>query len=519
MKKRDWIVLVGFFALALLLRFGAFFKSVIDFDESFFLLMGRSLLRGEIPYTTISSHDPIGTAALFALAQRVLGQSVLTIRILTWLAAALEGFLLYRLGAAALGKRGATIGTIAGTLYIFFTLINLGLAAHRELFLAPCVTFAVIMLVTGAPPRPRPARLLLAGLAMGVALQLKYMYVFECAAVFLMATGVAISERRGNVRESLPALLKSYALLAIGPLLLVGLAGAYMTLHGHWADFVEANFRSAVTYAGTEPFVWSDFIRRLIFQIRINILIWLGFFLTPFYLAVVKEVDREERSTLLYGLTWFVLAFVGTCISKRYFEHYYLQLVAPASLLTATVIVGLLRPVAAQGQARYALALTLILAGPLLTLGYPPLYDSAALVYRHYLAGQALPVDGPKAVSAYLQGRMKPDDYLYVADYEPIVNYWVDARIPTKYAFSIYLTDQVFAREGIDQLGELQRIFEKRPLYVVKQTLPSRDFNNPPFAAELERRLAQDYRLEITFPAVDTFTGRDITVEMYRLRS
>jgi 4-amino-4-deoxy-L-arabinose transferase-like glycosyltransferase len=519
MKRRDWIVLAGFLALALLLRFGTFFKSVIDFDESFFLLLGRSLLRGEIPYTVIWEHSPAGSFALFALIQAVFGQTVLAIRIATWLAAALEGFLLYRLGTAILGKRGVTIGMIAGTLYIFFTLINLGLAAHREMFLAPCVTFAIIMLVSGAPPRPRPARLLLAGLAMGFALQLKQMYVFECAAVYLIATGVVVSEHREQPREIILPLLKSYVLLAIGPILLFVLAGAYFSLNGHWADFIEANFRSAATYARGEPFLWPDFIRRLITQIRFNALIWLGVFLSPFYLAFVKDVDREERSALLIGLIWFVLAFLGTCSSKRFFEHYYLQLVAPASLITATVTVGVLRPIAEQGRARYALALTLILAGPLLTLGYPPLFDSAALVYRHYLRGQALPVDGPQAVSAYLQSRVKPDDYLYVADYEPIVNYWVDARIPTKYAFSIHLTDQVFAREGIDQLGELERIFAKRPLYVVRQSPPSRDFVNPPLEAELDGHLSQDYVLEHTVPANETFTGRAITVEIYRLRS
>jgi len=519
MRRKDGVILAGFLALTLLLRFGTFFKSVIDFDESFFLLMGRSLLRGEIPYTTIASHDPIGTAALFALAQIVFGQSVLSIRILTWLATALEGFLLYRLSIAALGKRGAAIGIIAGTLYAFFTLINLGLAAHQEIFLAPCVTFAMIMLMPGATLRPRPIRLLLAGLALGFALQLKYQYAFECAAVFLIAAGVIISEHGGSVRESIPALLKSYALLAAGPLLITGLVGAIMALHGYWADFFDTNFRSAAIYVGGEPFDWLSLVRRLISQVRLNTLIWLGVILAPFYLVFVPDADREERRALLYGLTWFGLAFVGTCISRRFFEHYYLQLVAPASLVTAVVIVGALRSITAQRRIRYALALTLILAGPLLTLGYPPLFDSAALVYRHYLRGQALPVDGPQAVSAYLQGRVKPDDYLYVADYEPIVNYWVDARIPTKYAFPIYLTDQVFAREGIDQLGELRRIFEKRPVYVVRQSPPSRDFNNPPLAAELDGYLAQAYTLEKTIPANETFTGRPINVEIYRLRA
>ena len=518
MKKREWAVLASFMALTLLLRLGTFARSVIDFDESYFLLMGRSLLRGEIPYTTISSHDPIGTAVLFAVAQVIFGQSVLAIRILTMLAATLECFLLYRLGSVVLDQHGATVGVIAGTLYAFFTVTNLGLAAHRELFLAPCVTCAIYWLLTGAP-RPSATRLIGAGLALGLALQLKYLYVFEFAAVGLIATGMTISESRGARRELVPNLLKTYALLAIGPLLVIGLVGIYFALNSHWPDFVETNFRSAAIYAGSEPFLWPDFIRRLIQQIRFNSLIWLGVILTPLYLTFSADISRTERRVLLCGLVWFLLALAGTCVTKRFFEHYYLQLVAPASLVTATVITGVLGRRDGWSRAKYALALALILAPPLLGLGYQPMFDTLAVTYRSYLHGQPPPADGPRSVAAYLQTRIKPEDYLYVADYEPIVNYMVDAKIPTKYAFSIYLTDQVFTREGIDQVGELRKIFDKRPLYVIKQSPPSLDFVNPPFAVELERQLTQDYMLETTFPAIASFTARPITVEIYRLRS
>ena len=69
MKRRDWLILVGFLALTLVLRFSAFFETVIDWDETNFLLMGRDLLRGYAPYTTVYDHSPIGATLLFALAQ------------------------------------------------------------------------------------------------------------------------------------------------------------------------------------------------------------------------------------------------------------------------------------------------------------------------------------------------------------------------------------------------------------------------------------------------------------------
>ena len=98
MKRHDWLILVGFLALTFVLRFSAFFRTVVDWDETIFLMMGRDLLRGYAPYTTVYEHSPIGGTLLFALAQLIFGQTVLAIRILTWLAVALKSFLLYRLG-------------------------------------------------------------------------------------------------------------------------------------------------------------------------------------------------------------------------------------------------------------------------------------------------------------------------------------------------------------------------------------------------------------------------------------
>ena len=153
MKRRDWLILVGFLALTFVLRFSAFFETVIDWDETNFLLMGRDLLRGYAPYTTVYDHSPIGGTLLFALAQLIFGQTVLAIRILTWLAVALESFLLYRLGNL-LAPHAWAPGLIAGLLYAVFSLNNYGLGAHRELFFAPCITLAIYLLLSIPAPQP-----------------------------------------------------------------------------------------------------------------------------------------------------------------------------------------------------------------------------------------------------------------------------------------------------------------------------------------------------------------------------
>jgi hypothetical protein len=515
MKRRDWLILLGFLGLTLLLRLGTFHKSVIDFDESYFLLLGRSILRGEVPYTTLWEHSPPGGFVLFALIEALLGQSVLALRIATWLIVALEGFLLYRLGRATSGGNEAA-GVIAGTLYAVFTVNNLGLAGHRELFLAPCVTLAVYLLLTAAP-RPSNARLLLAGLAIGCALQLKYMYLFEAAAVFLIATVLVVAEQQRS-RAMIGALAKNYMLLAVGPVLSATLPSTYFALNGHWAEFADANFRAATTYARNTPYTIKYLTERLIWQTRSNTLIWIGALLAPIYLVFGKDVDRRKRLNMVALLIWFGLALVGTMSTGRYWDHYYLQLVAPGSLLTALLIVEALRAVASDGL-RFALVAALILVSSLYWVGYPRLFDSAVVVYKYYLRGTQPPADGPRVVSDYLRGRVKHDDAIFVPAYEPIIYYMVDARIPTKHAFPPHLTNPNFLAEGIDQVGEIGKALDKHPLYVIIQIPPSNDYENREVDAELTGRLARDYVLEKSFPAVETFTNRDITVEAFRLKA
>jgi 4-amino-4-deoxy-L-arabinose transferase-like glycosyltransferase len=506
------LALGGFLVLTLVLRFGSFSRSVIDFDESFFLLMGRSLLRGEIPYTTLFDQSPLGGMALFAAIQAVLGQSVGAIRIATWLSAGLTSFLVYRLAERISGGAKAA-GLLAGVLYAVFTLFNLGLAAHREMFLAPLVTFAILM-VLPAQARPGPWRLLAAGLAMGCALQLKYMYIFECVAVALAATLRIAFEAPRPLRAVAADLIRAYALLAAPALLILAGEAGIFSFIGHWPEFALANFQSPASYVELRPYSLAYLVRRIIWQTRSNSLVWLGAAVTPF--SILRTPDRVRRIQVAAVLAWFLLALASTVSTGRYWDHYYLQLVTPGSVLTGAVLAGLLNALPTGRRAERAVLLLFALA-PLYALVYPPLLDTARAL-KVYASGLTPSPDGPVLASDYLRSRVRPGDAIYVADYEPLVYYLVDAIIPTRYAFPPHLTNPDFGRIGIPQLEEFRRVMDSRPRYVLKQSPPSNDMENPLLIEELASRLKHDYVLEQEIPARDSFSGRDITVQIFGLQ-
>jgi 4-amino-4-deoxy-L-arabinose transferase-like glycosyltransferase len=102
---------VGLLGFALVLRFPFFFEAVIDWDESTFILMGQSLLAGDLPYTNLWDLKPPLTFASFALFIAVLGQSIVGIRLAGTLCVAATAWLSYDITQRHWGQRA---GILAG---------------------------------------------------------------------------------------------------------------------------------------------------------------------------------------------------------------------------------------------------------------------------------------------------------------------------------------------------------------------------------------------------------------------
>jgi len=58
MRSKSWSILIFFIVLVCVLRISTFFQSVIDWDESVYLLMSKSILDGNLPYIQVWDHKP-----------------------------------------------------------------------------------------------------------------------------------------------------------------------------------------------------------------------------------------------------------------------------------------------------------------------------------------------------------------------------------------------------------------------------------------------------------------------------
>lgn len=481
-------------ALVLFLRLPALPQSVIDWDESIYLLVARGLLHGSAPYTAIWDNKPPGLYVLFALAQVLFGQTVLAIRLLAVAAVTATSFLLWLYGRIVLG--GWAIGALAALFYAIFSMQNGGMASNAEIMFAPLTVAAFLLLGarTGAPATLQPCRrltFLAIGLLLGLAIQIKSVAAMELlAALALVGLAWLISRRQGAPQTREAAL--AAALMAGGAALPLLVAAAAFAVTGHFADYAYANVTALLIYVrNAPPTTPGAIIAALLSQVRGAALLWAAALAAvPLALMIRQRHARAAMKLGALGL-WLLFALAATMLSRRFFAHYYLQVLPPLSLLAAAAIVQAATLDSGLPRARRAL-----LIGLIVVIG---LVQPAAGYARQSLAEvEALVRRTPRVellayTASYLRERMAPGDYLFVAEGPPILYYLTDASIPTRFVLPPMLNGDLAPMTGLDPLAELDRIMDLRPRYVVLTEDYQRD---PVFLDRLRKRLAGDYVLE-----------------------
>ena len=184
--SRDVAIFGACFLLSVLLRLPSFFRSVVDWDESLYLLIATQWLEGHPPYTTIWDHKPPGIYLWFALALLLFGHSVLSIRLAACLAVSVTSYSLYRIASTGEGSQGRLVGLGAAGLYLVFSLGNGGLAANTEIFVSPFVMAAAAILLAPCGSRAPLRGLLASGILLGLAISTKWVALWDGIALLLI---------------------------------------------------------------------------------------------------------------------------------------------------------------------------------------------------------------------------------------------------------------------------------------------------------------------------------------------
>ena len=167
---RPFATIVG---AVLLLRLPASFKSVIDWDESIYIVVARELLNGALPYSAVFDHKPIGLYYLFAGFIGVFGDDPFSVRLLGMAVVAGAAVLLRQILVEFGGLRERTSLWLALS-YVVAT-GGLGGAAVNTEIIVNVLTFAWIYLVLLAVRSSAVWPLFAAGCVMGLSFQVNYL--------------------------------------------------------------------------------------------------------------------------------------------------------------------------------------------------------------------------------------------------------------------------------------------------------------------------------------------------------
>jgi len=481
---RRLALFVALVATAVVLRLPLLVPSVIDWDESLYLLITRAWSAGGLPYETIWDHKPIGTYVLFRAIGALFGDGLAPIRLFGSVLVGTSAYLITQLLPVVAGRDdGETrrLGGLVGLAYILYCFLHGGLSTNTELMFTPLVALAALLTLRGGAPSL--SRVAAIGLLMGAAFQIKYVVAAECA---LFAQILLWRMPRARRLAAAGVLVAAAAAPTVA-------AWAYFFAHGRaplWFDStVLANLRHTGMIAPT--------------SVALKLLVWSLLHL-PLLLALLWLVARREARVVVW---WTVAAGIGVAGTGRFYDHYFLELLPPLCLALALAVRGV-----AGARAVKTLAVALAVAAPPMLL---PLVRPIRELTAH---GLAAAIPGTDLV-ARIAGRIRvlaaagPPPSLYVFDHEPALYLLLDIRPPGRYIFPPILTRAHFSGvAGIDPVAELDANMSGRPEFVVKRADHDEPLESDSYNESVYHRM--DALLSTDYVRVDTLED----VEIWRLR-
>ena len=515
LKKKQILEEIGIFvtilALTFLLRSVSFGYSVLDWDESLFLIMAQDLINGNLPYTLTWDHKPPGIYFIFSVAQIIFGQSVIAIRIITIIFITTSSYLLFRIGKDLLNSWKS--GFCAALFYSVFSLQSGGLAACIEFFYAPFIILGFYNVFAYSKNQSKGLRYFTLGILFGISFIIKYITIFEFIALLIMILSI---NRKFN--ESIKRSFRGIIILISASLIPYTIITFIFYLSGYLKEFIYSNFTANFIHLHGE-FSWEDiisFFSQIWNQIQQNFLLWNSLLFIPFILLKIKS-NSGGKAIIVRLFIWFIFALFGIFYTRVYYENLFLQLLPSLSLIAVYIIFDILQIEENKTINNVAIILILLLGlfYPIANYSQLEEFSFTNSIETKNTVNSGDQFDKPQFISSYLNKNLDniTKQYLYIVDYEPIIYYLTKSKRPTKYIFPPFLLYTHFSEvAGINPIEELNAIMNHKPVYVIKLNEKSseeiEEVINDEFYSRLNQYLTKYYYEEAIIADVILFRSK-----------
>ncbi len=444
MNMKNILILIGFIILNLAVRWISIWGPPLDDDEGIYLLMGRFILEGHLPYVHYWDHQPPLIYYLSAFAQLFSHEQGLAgVRIIAAVftgTTALILFCLYRILFQSFFY-GILCG-IVYSLWIYSPGLK-GWAFNNEILFNTFTSGSLLILFLNLKKNWRGSQLFFwAGLCMGMGFLTKQNVIFDCVP-FMILIGLFKSEFLSSVKN-----LFYYSLGCILPHMLFAL---WYMLHGQLSLYLFANLGSNFGYIEYESFDFKH-LDYLFDNLKYYLIFIPLSFLARFHFS--DTFLMKPRSLGIFFFCWVVSVIYGTTLSKTLYQHYFLQLFPCLCLLTVSVL----------QRVGFSKSLISFLITALLYI---------FLSYSFSPLMKQVPRDNlnEKIAAQYINEHKQPGDTLFVFDGNVIFYYLTQMPILTRYAFPAHLIKQKYSYAfKLNQKKEIISVLEQKPSWIILDT-------------------------------------------------
>lgn len=464
--NRDVAAYAALLLALLVIRLPSFFFSVFDWDESTFIVVGQSILEGNLPYVAAWDIKPPLAFYSYALFIVLFGKSVAAVRLGGMLCIYIASLLVYETGRAA---KNGTAGILSALfLTVFVSSGQSGLSTMTEHLLLVPISWALYVLVTR---RVTMRAAFFTGLLLGMGILTKTSMVFESLAVLAL---VALGGTNPGV--PLSARIRQCAALVLG--MVVPLAAILYSYHIHNALelLVRTNVRAVFRYSGATETPFSEklgvFFTNIEGSITLNPLLWIAFIAGTPYLFVKR---RGSPVFLAVPLTIFTAQMLSLFLIAQPFGYHYLFTSMPAMALVSGVFLSSWLSGQRTGRTLYHIVLLMVLG-----LGFFHSLQHSVVKYygalrANLIAQRPLGDDTCARVARFLNARGAKGRYIYMVNSCQIVYWLTESRYPTKYIHPSNLLIKEYMLKVMDgpeatREGELRSILAKQPLFIAYRT-------------------------------------------------
>ncbi|MFV0590451.1 MAG: ArnT family glycosyltransferase [Draconibacterium sp.] len=433
-------VLLIFMIVSIALRFFSFFPSVLDNDESTYMIIGRDILHGKELYSEVTDTKPVGIFLAYAGLEFVFGSSIFWKRFAFAILVAVTAFIISRISKKMFQQD--KVATAAGLIYILYTSIwtYYGRSPNTELLFNFFTSLSFLLLL-----KKSIWNYTFAGLFMGMGFMVKYLVLFDLAAFLLFFLIIEMKERENRSDWRIWGRHVICGLCFLVPFALTNL---YFWHSDHFADFYFVTYELPGNY-GSDPSVLRYIVMLLDFTSR-----FLPISFLVFYVVFGKNRIVEPQQKGLFIL-WIASILVAIYLPGKAFHHYTIQLMLPLSLLAALFFHTDFKTDRITGKIfskKY---------------GIPALLVVMLAIQAISFQNEIIDPDYEQQVADYLAKNMDKDDDLYVANYNQILYYLLKEDSPTKFIHSTLLFKDSHKAFNINAKQEIRRIIKTSPEFVV----------------------------------------------------